>query len=173
MCTRAEFSELVKAMKCIYTMPSFLPDLESISVWYVVLQHFSYADLKKAFASYYPLNSFPPTPADLIKLLIRPSNKTGIGAWSEVLRAISRHGPGDSVKASDCVDDLTNKVIKGMGGWEVIRNCSTDNLGFLMKQFVSAYDDNIQQETINSLPEAMRQTMIGSDSQNLLEGNRI
>ena len=172
MCTREEFGQFVKTMKCIYTLPTFLPDRESIEVWYIALQHFSYADLVKAFASYYPLNTFPPTPADLINLLARPSNKTGVGAWCEVLRAINRHGAGDSVKASDCVDDFTNSIIKGMGGWSVIRNCPTDSLGFLMKQFVSAYDDSIQQATINLLPEAMRQTMIGYNGQQLLEDNQ-
>lgn len=169
MCTRKEFSEFVKGMKCIYTLPSFLPDLESIEVWYIALQHFSYSDLKRAFASYYPINSYPPAPADLIGLIVRPSKKTGILAWDEVIQAKNSHGHYDETKASDCVDSFTRKIVNIIGGWEAIRNCPPENMGFLMKQFIIAYDDKIQQETITLLPEAIRQTMLNENDKKLLE----
>lgn len=175
MCTREEFSQFVKGMKCIYTLPTFLPDRESIEVWYVALQHFSYADLKKAFASYYPLNTFPPTPADLIKGIVKAPNKTGFDAWSAVLKASQKYNTSDSVeeqKASACLDELTRETLRRIGGWKVIRNCPLWELERLMKQFITAYDVSVQQETISQLPEAMRRTMIDCDSQNLLEGNR-
>lgn len=170
MCTEQEFAEFVAGMKCIYTMPTFLPDLESIKVWYVPLQHFCFEDLKRAFASYYPVNTLPPVPADLIRLLKSPTHKTGISAWSEVLRAIRKYGPQDGRKASESVDVFTNDIVNGIGGWEVIRNCPPSNMAFLMKQFVSAYEDCVQRETVRLLPDAMRQTMIGHDGNYMIEG---
>ena len=169
MCTRTEFSSFVKGMKCIYTLPSFLPDRESIESWYVILQHFSYTDLKNSFASYCLVNKFPPTVADLIQPIIKPDNKTGVSAWAEVLQAVNGHGAGDGKKASDCLDEYTRKVVRGIGGMEVIRNCPTTNLGFLMKEFITAYDDGIQQETVNLLPDALRQNVIGYGGQYVLE----
>jgi len=173
VCSRTEFSSFVKGMKSIYTLPSFLPDRESIEAWYVVLQHFSYMDLKKAFTAYLPVNTFPPTPADLIKYLVRPANKTGISAWREVMTAVRKYGPMDGRLASESVDQFTRDIVDSIGGWSSIRNCPTENLGFLMRQFVSAYDDCVQRETINLLPDTLRRSMIDGDSHMMLEGVQI
>lgn len=173
MCTREEFTAFVATMKCIYTVPSFLPDRESIEVWYMVLRHFPYADLKRSFATYYPVNTFPPTPADLIKHLVRPANKTGISAWREVMRAVRKYGPMEGRLASESVDSFTRDIVDSIGGWSSIRNCPTENLGFLMRQFVSAYDDCVQRETINLLPDTLKQTMIDGDGYMMLEGEQI
>lgn len=173
MCTRQEFSEYVATMKCIYTLPTFLPDLESIEMWYIVLRHYTYADLKKAFASYYPVKALPPTPADLIGLLARPTNKTAVTAWNEVLQYIGKHGAGDGVRASDFLDDLTIKAVRSVGGLEAIRNCPMNNISFLMRQFVSAYDDSIQQETLRLLPNDVRRMMIGYDGNCMLGESQL
>lgn len=173
MCTREEFTKFVAIMKCIYTLPTFLPDRESAEAWYLALRHFEYTDLKKAFTTYYPINTFPPTPADLIKHLVRPSNKTGIGAWREVMKAVRKYGPMEGRLASESVDEFTRDIVNSIGGWSAIRNCPTENLGFLMRQFISAYDDCVQRETINLLPDTLKRSMIGCDSNNLLEGVQI
>lgn len=173
MCTREEFTEFVATMKCIYTLPTFLPDCASAEGWYLALRHFEYADLKRAFTAYYPVNTFPPTPADLIGLLISPVSKTAIRAWSEVEHARKNHGPTSEVKAHECVDDFTNKVIKDIGGWEIIRACPPENRSFLMRQFISAYDDCVQQETINLLPDTLKRSMLGGDSTMMLEGVQL
>ena len=174
MCSREDFSAFVKAMKSIYTMSTFLPDLESIETWYRALQHFSYEDLKRTFTAYYVINSYPPTPADLIQGIVKAPTKTGYDAWSDVLLASQKHNTSDLVeeqKASACLDDLAKETLRRIGGWKMIRNCPTWELDRLMKQFVTAYDVSVQQETIAMLPETMRHTLLGYEDEYLIEGD--
>lgn len=71
--SRKEFFTLVKGMKAVYTQPTFLPDNDSIEVWYQLLNDIPYPSLNIAIQSYMKINesSFPPSPAALRKYATR------------------------------------------------------------------------------------------------------
>lgn len=63
-----EFKLLAKGMKSVYTSEKFLPDAESIKIWYQMLQDLEYKTANVAIQSYMLTNKFPPTIADIRQL---------------------------------------------------------------------------------------------------------
>ena len=90
--TKAEFSNLVKAMKAVYSDPKFIADTDAIMVWYEFFKEDDYMIVQTAIKKYMANNEFPPTIAGIRKIINEITNPdlsmTEGAAWSLVYRAI-------------------------------------------------------------------------------------
>lgn len=89
--TEKEFGALVKSMKAVYTDQRFLPDTNSISVWYSFLRDIPFQDASKAVMDIIRTSPFPPTVADITKRVHQRAAEEGMSeleAWSRVRIAI-------------------------------------------------------------------------------------
>lgn len=93
--TREQFKILAKAMKAIYTDERFLPDHDSVNVWYTLLCDLDYETLSKAIQKCMMSSPFQPTIADIRTAAsqFKPSGEirqmSELQAWDTVRRAIN------------------------------------------------------------------------------------
>lgn len=80
-------------MKAVYTDPKFIPNEESVNVWYELLKDMDAQYLKASVAKYMQTEKFPPFPADLRKTA-EAKYLTADEAWGKV---------------SDCLWGITNR----------------------------------------------------------------
>jgi len=122
-----EFKILVKGMKAVYTSERFLPDADSIKIWYSLLKDLQYTVLNAAIQKYISLNKFPPTIADLreIATTICAGDLPDWGeGWEKVLQAIRRFGFYRESEALQTMDELTQTCVKRLG-WRNL--CLSEN----------------------------------------------
>lgn len=81
--TKEEFIPIVRTMKAVYTDPKFIPNEESVNVWYELLKDMDVSFLKASVAKYMQTEKFPPYPADLRKTA-EVKCLTAEEAWSMV-----------------------------------------------------------------------------------------
>ena len=74
-------------LKAVYTDQRFIPNEDSIAVWYELLKDMDPAALKIAVAKYMQTEKFPPYPADLRKML-QANYMTPEQAWGYVSDAL-------------------------------------------------------------------------------------
>lgn len=95
--TKEEFKTLVKAMKAVYTHPSFIPDKYAFDVWYSMLHDLDYQTASAAIQKHMQSEEREPTVASIRKHAeqINGGLRDEIGemqAWSMVYRAICDSG---------------------------------------------------------------------------------
>ena len=95
--TKEEFKTLVKAMKAVYTHPSFIPDKYAFEVWYSMLHDLDYQTVSAAIQKHMQSEEREPTVASIRKHAeqINGGLRDEIGemqAWYMVYRAISDSG---------------------------------------------------------------------------------
>lgn len=92
--TRAEFFTLAKGMKAVYADLKFLPDKDSLEVWYGLLQDLPYDKASLAVRAHMCSNRFPPTIADIRAKAAEATADVGntdkgtLEAWALVYKAI-------------------------------------------------------------------------------------
>lgn len=85
--TKEEFIPIVRMLKAVYTDQRFIPNEDSIVIWYELLKDLNVSELKAAVAKYMQTEKFPPYPADLRKML-QANYMTPEQAWSYVSDAL-------------------------------------------------------------------------------------
>jgi hypothetical protein len=132
-----EFKILAKGMKSVYTRENFLPDAESIKIWFSLLKDIPYEVLNVAIQKYMMTNKFAPTIADLRELASEVTqgqiSDWGDG-WEQVLRAIREFGMYDVRAALNSMDDITRKCVERLGFREICMstNIAVDRANFRM-----------------------------------------
>ena len=97
-----EFKKLVKGMKAVYTSPSFLPDAESVKIWYQLLKDIPYEVLRVAVQKHMLTNRFPPTVAEL-------RQEEALASMDEVARrAVKRLGWKELCMSENIMQDRAN-----------------------------------------------------------------
>ena len=132
-----KFKILVKALKSVYTKDNFLPDADSIKIWYQLLKDIPYEVLNIAIQKYMMSNVFPPTIADLRELsaeITEGQIKDWGDGWEQVLRAIHSYGSYREKEALESMDELTRTCVKRMGFRNIClsENISADRANFRM-----------------------------------------
>ena len=141
-----EFKILVKGMKAVYTSERFLPDADSIKIWYSLLKDLEYAVLNAAIQKYIITNTFPPTIADLRELAtticigVLPDWGEG---WEKVLHAIRFYGYYRESEALATMDELTKTCVKRLG-WRNL--CMSENSNHDRANFRMIYEQ-LQERT--------------------------
>ena len=122
-----EFKILVKGMKAVYASERFLPDADSIKIWFSLLHDLEYPVLNAAIQKYMLTNKFPPTIADLREIAttiaIGELPEWGEG-WEKVLQAIRHYGYYRETEALETMDELTRTCVKRLG-WRNL--CMSEN----------------------------------------------
>ena len=95
--TKEQFKILVKAMKAVYTQPTFIPDQDAFDVWYSMLKDLDYAVASRAVQMHMQTEEYPPTVAGIRKQSVKITENTEndlneIEAWSIVWKAICNSG---------------------------------------------------------------------------------
>ena len=166
-----EFKNLVKGMKAVYTIERFLPDPESIKIWYSLLKDIPYNVLNAAIQKYMLSNKFPPTIADLRELAVslQQGELPDWGdAWEEVTLAIRRYGSYRAGEALDSLSPLARKAVQRLG---YLQLCSSENVAADRANFRMIYETLAEREKKQAqLPEGLKQ-LIGQMQQGaMIEG---
>ena len=135
-----EFKVLAKGMKSVYTKENFLPDAESIKIWFSLLKDIPYEVLNVAIQKYMMTNKFSPTIADLRELAseVTVGQITDWGdGWEQVLKAIRVYGSYNERAALDSMDDITRKCVERLGFREI---CLSENIAVDRANFRMLYE---------------------------------
>lgn len=145
-----KFRVLVKGMRAVYTRDNFLPDMDTVKIWYSLLKDIPYDVLNVAIQKYMMQNKFPPTIADLRELsaeLVNGQVKDWSDGWEQVLLAIRRYGMYEEGKALASMDELTRKCVERLG----FRNiCVSENIAADRANFRTIYQSYVEREKENS-----------------------
>lgn len=153
-----EFKILVKGMKSVYTSERFLPDADSIKIWFQMLQDLSYKQTNIAIQKYMLTNKFPPTIADIRELAVSVTQGElpdwGEG-WEQVLRAIRMYGSYRPEEAMKSFDPITRRCVERLG----FRNiCMSENINHDRANFRLIYEQLAErQKQDNQLPIKLSQ----------------
>lgn len=94
--TRDEFKILVKAMKAVYTYPTFLPDQHAFDIWYEMLKDIDYKTASFAIKKYMQSEEREPSVASIRKqaasITKHDSELNEMAAWEMVQKAIRNSG---------------------------------------------------------------------------------
>lgn len=135
-----EFKILVKGMKSVYTADNFLPDADSVKIWYALLKDIPYKVMNTALQKYIMTERFAPTVADLRKMCVDISEGSlpdWSEGWEQVLRSIRNYGYYREDEALASLDDLTRTCVQRMG----FRNiCMTENINVERANFRMIYE---------------------------------
>ena len=156
--TFEQFKVLVKGMKAVYTSSNFLPDADSVKVWYELLKDIPYELANISIQRHMATNKFPPTVAEIregvVKCVTKPTDWAS--GWEQVRKAISKYGIYRAQEAYDSMDDITQSVVKRLG-WKEI--CESENYMHDRANFRMTYEQEQarQKETAVLTAELNRQ----------------
>lgn len=165
-----EFKALAKGMKSVYTSERFLPDADSIKIWYQMLQDLEYQSASAAIQKYMLTNKYPPTIADIREAAASVQHgdvPDWSDAWEVVLRCISKYGSYRESDALASMDEMTRTAVKRLG----FRNiCMSENITADRANFRMIYEQlaqRKQKEQQISLP--LKELIQGIQQQGMLQ----
>jgi hypothetical protein len=140
--TSDEFGILVKAMKAVYTAPTFIPDQYAFNVWYEMLKDLDYKTCAMAVQKYIVSCKYPPLVADIreqYRLVTMANEPTEMEAWGLVSRALRNGYYG----AEEEFKKLPEIVQKAVGNASQLRNWSQTNIesveNVIQSNFIRTY----------------------------------
>lgn len=133
---KREFAERIRAVFDVYGKQA---SKEVLQVWWAALEGFSLQEVSHGLTRYVrspDSGSFPPKPADIIRMIEGTSGDRGVVAWSKVLETIHRVGQYGSVAFDD---PIIHAVIEDMGGWTKLCTQQADEMPFRAAEFAKKY----------------------------------
>lgn len=146
--TREEFGIIVKALKSVYTSPSFIPDADAFNVWFEMFKDVEYKILNYSARQYMLTGKYPPTIADLREIatnFLKKSDMPELEAWAIVSEAIR----DSAYHAQERFDAFPEPIKKAVGSASNLRawGMSTDyNESVTQSHFIRAYKSVLQRE---------------------------
>ena len=121
-----EFKVLVKGMKAVYTSPNFLPDADSVKIWYRLLEDMPYELANIAIQRHMSTNKFPPTVAEIRQAAVQTVDapQDWANGWEQFRKAVGKYGYYQQEAALASMDETTRKVVKRLG-WKQL--CESEN----------------------------------------------
>ena len=172
--TEEDFKILVKAMKAVFTSPNFLPDDDSIAIWYQMLKDIDYPVANAAIKTYMFTSKFPPTIAE-IRELCADTKHGKIQDWGEgwetACRMIRKYGSYNEGAALAEMDDLTRQTVQRLGYRDLCMSVKpeTDRANFRMiyEQIADRkkLDRQTSQEVHIAIANIQRTERIGHDTE--------
>lgn len=132
-----EFKILVKGLKSAYPSPNFLPDAESVKIWYQLLQDLEYQVVNVAIQKHILTSKFPPSIAEIREQSVTVSigeKPLWSDGWEEVLRAIRKYGSYRESEALESMTEITRMAVQRLGFRNICmsENIMTDRANFRM-----------------------------------------
>lgn len=172
--TRDEFGIIVKALKAVYTAPTFIPDKDAFNVWYGLLKDIDYQTVNKAVQSYMTTESKLPTIADIRSKAMQfnySEQPNELEAWALVSKALSNGYYG----ANEEYEKLPPLVQKAVGNPANIREWSQLDfkaLSVIQSNFERTYRAVAKREDeVSRMPSQIRQLIQNSEPKMNIEGN--
>lgn len=161
-----EWRKIAKGLRSVYTSDRFMPDNDAVKVWYVLLKDLQYEDVARACKAYMLNEHFPPTVADIRKLVVEISCPAAAAdwckAWDKVVKAMGRYGSYGAKEAMKSFDDITRRCVEGLGGFTQL--CKSENTIADRAHFQKAYEQ-IQ-------ANALRESVYTPDLKKMIEAVR-
>lgn len=154
-----EFKRLVKGMKAVYTSQNFLPDAESIKIWYQLLKDMPYEIANVSIQKHMATNKFPPTVAEIRSGAAEITDKSHdwSDGWESFRKAVGRFGYYRREEAFASMDEITRKVVKRLG-WKEL--CMSENIMQDRANFRMVYEQEQNRAVERAmLPEGIRKQM--------------
>ena len=154
-----EFKKLVKGMKAVYTSQNFLPDAESIKIWYQLLKDMPYEIANVSIQKHMATNKFPPTVAEIRSGAAEITDKSHdwSDGWESFRKAVGRFGYYRREEAFASMDEITRKVVKRLG-WKEL--CMSENIMQDRANFRMVYEQEQNRAMERAmLPEGLRKQM--------------
>lgn len=151
-----EFKVLVKGMKAVYTSPNFLPDADSVKIWYRLLGDMSYELANIAIQRHVATNKFPPTVAEIRQAAVQTMDapQNWADGWEQFRRAVGKYGYYQQEAALASMDEITRKAVKRLG-WKEL--CTSENIMQDRANFRMIYEQEMQhKKEIAVLPAALQ-----------------
>lgn len=165
-----KFKVLIKGLKAVYTSERFLPDADSVKIWYSMLKDIPYEVLNVAIQKYIMTEKFPPTIADLRALTSETLEGKPLDwgkAWETVLDSVRKYGWYRQAEGKAVLDDLTREAVNRIG-YEKI--CVSENIVADRANFRTIYEGLLEEKTrqnkISAKVQALESDLSG---QKLLE----
>ena len=150
--TREEWAVLVKAMKAVYTSPSFLPDQYAFDTWYGLLKDLDYKLLSFGLKKYMQTEWKEPSIAALRQcaqsLLTQKEEINETEAWEKVSRAIRNSGYHAEEEFAR-LPELIQKAVSSPGQlreWALSENVDGKWLSVVQSNFQRTYRAEVQRE---------------------------
>lgn len=160
--TLKEFSILAKAMKAVFTQPTFLPDEYAIQIWYSLLKDIPYEVATNAVHKYIATSRFPPTIADIRELcagITEPDQENETEAWDIVYKAICN----SSYNSETEFEKFPPAIKKAVGSASQLRAWAMDenfNAGVESSNFKKVYRQIQEQEQKEKqMPKSLRMSI--------------
>lgn len=167
--TKDEFKILAKGLKAVYTYPSFLPDADSLNVWYSLLQDLPYDVCNVAIQKYMMTQTEVPKIADIRNMcaeIMAGEKPLWSDGWEEVLLAIRRYGSWNEAKAMESMSEITRQAVRRMG---YLNLCRSEEISVERANFRMIFEQIANREyEKEKLPMNMRQ-LIASVQAKMIE----
>lgn len=174
--TKVEFSNLVKAMKAVYSDPKFIADTDAIMVWYEFFKDDDYMVVQVAIQKYMANNEFPPTIAGIRKHMVEITNPESMNegeAWSLVYKAICN----SAYNAASEFEKLPKECQKAIGNPAILKEWASLDVDevntVIQSNFMRSYKVAVKRsQEFNQLPPSTKDVIAklsGSMSVGLLE----
>lgn len=118
----------------------------TVDLWTEMLEDYELEVVKVAVKKLIAEMVFPPTIADVRKLLVETTTERIIDAseaWGQVKRAISLYGQYQEEKALESLDDSTRQIVKRLGFKEL---CRSETEMADRAHFIKLYDNYVKEQ---------------------------
>ena len=133
---KRDFADMLKAVLDLYGKEASAPVLR---LWWAALEQYSSDEVRHGLTRFVrsaDSGTFPPKPADIIRMIEGTSGDRGMIAWGKVQEAFGRVGGWQSVAFDDPV---IHAVIEDMGGWPKLCSTEGDEMPFRAADFAKRY----------------------------------
>ena len=155
--TKKEFAIFATAIRTYYPKESIIPNEQALELWFKQLCDIPYDIAEVVLNKWVASNRWSPSIADIREqatALIKGDFKEWGDAWQDVLKAISKYGSYDELKALDSLDEVTRRVVKRLG----YRNlCFSEEIQVDRANFRMIYEQEIQKYKKDAaLPQSLK-----------------
>lgn len=151
-------------------MPYFLPDTDSLNVWYSLLQDLPYEVCNVAIQKYMMTETKIPTIADIRNLcasVVVGEKPLWSDGWDEVMRAMRRYGSYNEVEALESMSEITRQCVRRLGYQNL---CRSEEIGVDRANFRMIFEQIANREhEKQKLPSGMQQLIASIQEKKMLE----
>ena len=157
---KKEFAIFASALRTYYPKENILPNEQALELWFKQLQDIPYDVAEVTLNKWVATNKWSPSIADIREQatdLTQGGAKDWGDAWQDVLRAISKYGSYEELKALESLDETTRKVVKRLG----FRNlCFSEEIQVDRANFRMIYEQQLQRDKQDAqLPPRLKELM--------------
>jgi len=152
-----DFPEFAAVWIAAHEVYGKTPTGGAVRLCFEALRKYSIGQIKAALSDHVRNSSggqFPPKPADIVRALEGTKEDKALLAWTKVDKAVRHVGPYRSVSFRDPV---IAQVIRDMGGWIRLCECTEDEWPFVRNDFVKRYQGysgrQMERQTLSGITE--------------------